>query len=226
LSRVIYKKLIQQPFGRFKGRSGRANEDDSTSEAEGTSGGSGSESADEESGNDQEGGDDESSAGEGSDGDEEIDETEAEAGAALKKRALGFKDWALRQMGQPDSTPTLKDFNKPVPPPFAQAKSSRPAPKTGEFVGPLGSSLEVPASSLLDGSSDRRGAVPTLKRRSSVAESRMDLPILAEEQSIVEAIRMNPVVIIAGETGSGKTTQVPQMLYEAGFGFKQSGKSM
>jgi len=35
---------------------------------------------------------------------------------------------------------------------------------------------------------------------------------------------MNPVVIIAGETGSGKTTQVPQMLYEAGFGFKASGE--
>lgn len=52
----------------------------------------------------------------------------------------------------------------------------------------------------------------------------MDLPILAEEQNIVEAIRMHPVVIIAGETGSGKTTQVPQMLYEAGFGYKTSGE--
>ena len=37
---------------------------------------------------------------------------------------------------------------------------------------------------------------------------------------------MNPVVIIAGETGSGKTTQVPQMLYEAGFGYKGSCKCL
>jgi predicted ATPase len=53
----------------------------------------------------------------------------------------------------------------------------------------------------------------------------MELPILAEEQPIIEAIRMYPVVVICGETGSGKTTQVPQMLYEAGFGFKNSGES-
>jgi ATP-dependent RNA helicase DHX37/DHR1 len=52
----------------------------------------------------------------------------------------------------------------------------------------------------------------------------MELPILAEEQPIIETILMNPVVVICGETGSGKTTQVPQMLYEHGFGFKSSGK--
>lgn len=52
----------------------------------------------------------------------------------------------------------------------------------------------------------------------------MELPILAEEQPIIESILMNPVVVICGETGSGKTTQVPQMLYEHGFGFKGSGK--
>jgi len=38
-----------------------------------------------------------------------------------------------------------------------------------------------------------------------------------EEQIIMEAISENPIVIIHGETGSGKTTQVPQFLYEAGY---------
>jgi hypothetical protein len=38
------------------------------------------------------------------------------------------------------------------------------------------------------------------------------------EQEIVEAITLNDVVILCGETGSGKSTQVPQFLYEAGFG--------
>ena len=36
----------------------------------------------------------------------------------------------------------------------------------------------------------------------------------------MEAITLNDVVIICGETGSGKTTQVPQFLYEAGYGCK------
>lgn len=48
-------------------------------------------------------------------------------------------------------------------------------------------------------------------------ESRLKLPILSEEQSVMETINDNMVTIICGETGSGKTTQVPQFLYEAGY---------
>jgi ATP-dependent RNA helicase DHX37/DHR1 len=33
----------------------------------------------------------------------------------------------------------------------------------------------------------------------------------------MEAIKENSIVLLAGETGSGKTTQVPQFLYEAGY---------
>lgn len=47
--------------------------------------------------------------------------------------------------------------------------------------------------------------------------ARVCLPILAEEQSIMETISDNDVVVLSGETGSGKTTQVPQFLYEAGY---------
>lgn len=54
-------------------------------------------------------------------------------------------------------------------------------------------------------------------RNPEIQEARLKLPILSEEQVIMEAISENPIVIIAGETGSGKTTQVPQFLYEAGY---------
>ncbi|KAG8597482.1 hypothetical protein GDO81_002299 [Engystomops pustulosus] len=55
-------------------------------------------------------------------------------------------------------------------------------------------------------------------RSPEIQEARLKLPILAEEQVIMEAIKENPVVVLCGETGSGKTTQVPQFLYEAGYG--------
>ncbi|XP_053327841.1 probable ATP-dependent RNA helicase DHX37 [Spea bombifrons] len=57
-------------------------------------------------------------------------------------------------------------------------------------------------------------------RTPEIQEARLKLPILAEEQVIMEAIKEKPVVVLCGETGSGKTTQVPQFLYEAGYGSK------
>src|SRR5579859_2564563 len=45
-----------------------------------------------------------------------------------------------------------------------------------------------------------------------------ELPITGRKDEIVAAIRANQVVIIAGETGSGKTTQIPKMCLEAGLG--------
>ena len=45
-----------------------------------------------------------------------------------------------------------------------------------------------------------------------------ELPVSARRPEIVDAIRDNQVVIVAGETGSGKTTQLPKMCLEAGRG--------
>ena len=56
-----------------------------------------------------------------------------------------------------------------------------------------------------------------IKRDPEIQAARLQLPILAEEQSVMEAIKGKDIVIICGETGSGKTTQVPQFLFEAGF---------
>jgi ATP-dependent helicase HrpA len=44
------------------------------------------------------------------------------------------------------------------------------------------------------------------------------LPITAKRHEIVRAIKENPVVIISGETGCGKSTQIPKMCLEAGRG--------
>ena len=47
-----------------------------------------------------------------------------------------------------------------------------------------------------------------------------DLPISEKRQGISDLIRENQVVILCGETGSGKTTQLPKICLELGRGFK------
>ncbi|WP_159611610.1 ATP-dependent RNA helicase HrpA [Glutamicibacter sp. JC586] len=46
------------------------------------------------------------------------------------------------------------------------------------------------------------------------------LPVSARRTDILKAVRENQVVVIAGETGSGKTTQLPKMLIELGLAEK------
>ncbi len=47
-----------------------------------------------------------------------------------------------------------------------------------------------------------------------------ELPITARREEIVQAIRTRPVVILSGETGCGKSTQIPKMCIEAGRGLR------
>ncbi|MDB6149661.1 MAG: ATP-dependent helicase HrpA, partial [Chthoniobacter sp.] len=47
-----------------------------------------------------------------------------------------------------------------------------------------------------------------------------DLPITARRVEIVAALRTSQVLIVAGETGSGKTTQLPKMCLEAGLALR------
>ncbi|WP_370981424.1 ATP-dependent RNA helicase HrpA [Agaribacterium sp. ZY112] len=46
------------------------------------------------------------------------------------------------------------------------------------------------------------------------------LPVVMRKEEISEAIDNNQVVVIAGETGSGKTTQLPKLCLELGLGLK------
>jgi ATP-dependent helicase HrpA len=45
-----------------------------------------------------------------------------------------------------------------------------------------------------------------------------ELPVSAQREAIRRAIEQHPVVIVCGETGSGKTTQLPKICLEAGRG--------
>ncbi|GFP52319.1 hypothetical protein ACSS6W_003640 [Trichoderma asperelloides] len=52
----------------------------------------------------------------------------------------------------------------------------------------------------------------------SLREQREFLPAFAVREELLRVIRENQVIIVIGETGSGKTTQLTQFLYEDGYG--------
>ncbi|KAI1428260.1 P-loop containing nucleoside triphosphate hydrolase protein [Xylaria sp. FL1777] len=52
----------------------------------------------------------------------------------------------------------------------------------------------------------------------TLKEQREFLPAFAVREDLLRVIRDNQVVIVVGETGSGKTTQLTQFLYEDGYG--------
>ncbi|KAL4646823.1 putative pre-mRNA-splicing factor ATP-dependent RNA helicase DHX16 [Arapaima gigas] len=55
------------------------------------------------------------------------------------------------------------------------------------------------------------------KQRQSIQEVRRSLPVFPYREDLLSAIDQHQVLIIEGETGSGKTTQIPQYLLEEGY---------
>jgi len=54
----------------------------------------------------------------------------------------------------------------------------------------------------------------------SMKEQRESLPIYSFRSQLIEAVKENQMLVVVGETGSGKTTQLTQYLAEAGFANK------
>src|SRR5262245_38974463 len=52
------------------------------------------------------------------------------------------------------------------------------------------------------------------------------LPVSARRDEIARAVREHPVVIVCGETGSGKTTQLPKIALELGRGLGAGGRGL
>uniref|UniRef100_A0A8C0EKL3 DEAH-box helicase 8 n=1 Tax=Bubo bubo TaxID=30461 RepID=A0A8C0EKL3_BUBBB len=55
------------------------------------------------------------------------------------------------------------------------------------------------------------------KTQLSIIEQRESLPIFRLKEQLIQAVHDNQILIVIGETGSGKTTQITQYLAEAGY---------
>jgi pre-mRNA-splicing factor ATP-dependent RNA helicase DHX38/PRP16 len=60
--------------------------------------------------------------------------------------------------------------------------------------------------------------VSKFSKEKSLKEQRQFLPAFAVREDLLKVIRDNQVVVVIGETGSGKTTQLTQFLHEEGYG--------
>lgn len=81
----------------------------------------------------------------------------------------------------------------------------------------LASSLKsAPHSFFPDWKQKKTSSAP--KPHSSLEEQRHSLPIYKVREELMEAIARHRVLIVIGETGSGKTTQITQYLVDSGYG--------
>ncbi|CBZ52892.1 hypothetical protein NCLIV_026800 [Neospora caninum Liverpool] len=60
-------------------------------------------------------------------------------------------------------------------------------------------------------------ATSEFARTQTLAEQRKSLPVYAVRDEFLDIVREHQIVVVVGETGSGKTTQLTQYLYEAGY---------
>lgn len=150
-------------------------------------------------------------------------------------RSSGFKDWARAALGFGGSSGEANGAGQPMdrtekgvpldPVAGFSVKVSEMGPSDGIVRGPLGEREDSPTSTSAfaakfyeEVASSKAVRNVRVQRSPEVAESRLRLPVVQEEERVVKAILENEVTIICGETGSGKTTQVAQMLFERGFG--------
>ncbi len=106
-------------------------------------------------------------------------------------------------------------FSDGVPGAGAGAAAAASAPADPSAVGPDG----LPRWNPLNGK-------PYSKRYHDIAVTRRKLPVFGYLDTIHEALTAHQVIVIEGETGSGKTTQIPQFLVHAGFGRTPTGNKM
>ncbi|KAJ5107727.1 ATP-dependent RNA helicase DHR1 [Penicillium angulare] len=190
-----------------------SDDDDENDSSEGSEIDSGSEDTDED---DDSG---ESSEGSSDDEDEDSDEDDEDDAAEkkIKPRQSAFKSWAIQQINeavgfQPTTGPVIHDHVQDA---FA---APRKEPRnTVEEEEPLPAELQVTS-----GDPYRKAFSVQVDRSEEIQQARLGLPVVGEEQKIMEAIHNNSTIVIWGATGSGKTTQLPQFLFESGFGSPDS----
>ncbi|KAG0274384.1 DEAH-box ATP-dependent RNA helicase prp22, partial [Linnemannia exigua] len=132
--------------------------------------------------------------------------------AALSGAALAKERKELRQSevnAEYDSVP--KDINKPWLDPMPEPGERNFAQDLRGSAAKAGQVPEWKANTF--GKATTYGKITDL----SMQQQRESLPIFKLRTQLVNAVRDNQVLVVVGDTGSGKTTQMTQYLAEEGF---------
>ena len=156
----------------------------------------------------------ESSSAEGDSESESDDDNEVRP--KIRARQSAFKSWAVQQVNEAAGFKPLDLATLAAAKP-AEMKIQNQKPRAVVEEEPLPQELRVTT-----GDPNRKAFAVQVKRSEGVQAARLELPVVGEEQKIMEAIYNNSCVVVCGATGSGKTTQVPQFLFEAGYGSPDS----
>ena len=96
------------------------------------------------------------------------------------------------------------------------AKSGKKTQKEYDFL--VDDAVNFVLSDTIKGTNEDAPQVSDAERKKqTIKECQESLPIYKYKEDLLQAVRDHQVLIIEGETGSGKTTQIPQYLYHAGF---------
>ncbi|XP_059373492.1 pre-mRNA-splicing factor ATP-dependent RNA helicase PRP16-like [Carassius carassius] len=87
----------------------------------------------------------------------------------------------------------------------------------GKAVGEDGNVDYRAEQKFADHMKEKNQASSEFAKKKTLLEQRQYLPIFAVRQQLLNIIRDNNIVIVVGETGSGKTTQLTQYLHEDGY---------
>lgn len=87
----------------------------------------------------------------------------------------------------------------------------------GDSAAPVPGEEELKGNSKFSQHMKKNEGASNFSQNKSLKEQREFLPAFAVREDLLRVIRDNQVVIVVGETGSGKTTQLTQFLYEDGY---------
>lgn len=100
---------------------------------------------------------------------------------------------------------------------YLQPREEKGLPVDGEAAGPsadAGSSNSVATPTITSGSLNPLSKQPYSQRYYNLFRKRITLPVFEYKAEFMQKLADNQTIVLVGETGSGKTTQIPQWCVE------------